>query len=314
MSKKKDDNTKPIDIRHAARNVPHLDFVLPGYLMRTTGVLVAPGGTGKSMFSLQLAFTVALGRDVFSMFDSDTQIRQGKVIIFNAEDEPEIIEMRINKMASKFSDADFDILDENVLIYPCVGRSFTIAQKGEYNSVGMSPVFAATIPFVKKQAPRLVIFDTMNRMAGGIDENDNGAMGQLMSIVERFNKATGTASLIIHHASKGAVLGGQGNLQQAGRGASVVTDNARFQINMSGMSKEEADKIGIGDLSRSSWVAIDYSKVNYGPPMERKWLMRQDGGWLSGDVHPEDITEALGLKPTQRHPKRGRRKATGDPY
>ena len=301
--------TQPINIGFAAKNPPTLDFVLPGYLMRTTGVIIAPGGTGKSMLSLQIAMSVALVKDIFGLFDK-AEITQGKVIIFNAEDERELLEMRIYQIAKNFSEEDLKCLDENVIIIPAVGTGFTIAHKNEYG-IGTSPIFHDTIPFVEKQKPRLVIFDTMNRMSGGIDENDNGAMGQLMNVVERFNKKVGCASLIIHHASKAAVLGGQGSLQQAGRGASVVTDNARFQLNLSGMSQAEADALGINDFGRSTWVAIDYSKVNYGPPMPRKWLKREEGGWLSGNIpDPSEVSEAMGFKP-----KKGRSKgAKGQPY
>lgn len=50
---------------------PKLDFVLPGLLSKTVGVLVATGATGKSFFALQLLMSVASGADclggLFSM-------------------------------------------------------------------------------------------------------------------------------------------------------------------------------------------------------------------------------------------------------
>lgn len=44
--------------------LPPLDFVLPGLLPGTFGLVVAPGATGKSQLALDIATSVALGRSV----------------------------------------------------------------------------------------------------------------------------------------------------------------------------------------------------------------------------------------------------------
>src|SRR5690554_4165923 len=63
----------------------HLDFVLPLLLVGTVGLLVAPGGTGKSTMLLQIAANVALGKDREGFFDG-AEIEPGGVAILNLED------------------------------------------------------------------------------------------------------------------------------------------------------------------------------------------------------------------------------------
>ena len=302
----------PVDIRKAFSTKPELDFVLPGFLTGSTGVIIAPGSTGKSLLSLQIAQTIALGEDVFGIFRDmseygpvEAQIKSGTVAIINVEDQDVIIEDRLHSMGEKFSDEEQALIEERLMIFSEVGKNFTIVSKNEQGRLVPSMKLTEAMEFLKTLKPRLVIFDTMNRLSAGVDENSNGDMGLVMSMIENLNRQVGCSSLIVHHANKGSVLSGNSDSQQAGRGASAVTDNARFQINLSTMSKDEAEKLGMGEMSRKSWVRMDYSKVNYGPPRQAVWMMREQGGWLNGNVPaPEELAEAQGLKPKEKYKKK----------
>lgn len=53
----------PLDLTWAFQSeLPPLDFVLPGLLPGTFGLLVAPGGTYKSSVALDMAISLAVGR------------------------------------------------------------------------------------------------------------------------------------------------------------------------------------------------------------------------------------------------------------
>lgn len=270
-----------VNIRQAFQQKLVLDYTLPSFLHRTAGVIVAPGSTGKSFLSLQLAMTVALGRDVFDIFDGDS-IKAGKVVILNAEDPREIIHQRLNAYGRILSDMDIDQLEQNLDIMPISGMNFGILEKVEMGRLEMTRRFKETAMSIKEIAPRLVILDTLNRMSGGIDENDNAAAGQLMNAVEWLNRVCDCSTLIVHHTNKNATLTGQGSEQQAARGASALTDNARWQLNLASMSRDEAAKNGIDEEIRKQWVRMDFAKVNYGPPRAHKWMIRSEGGLLMG--------------------------------
>ncbi|MGE0107963.1 MAG: AAA family ATPase, partial [Thiomonas sp.] len=45
----------------AAQPLPALDFVLPGLLTGTAGLIVGPGAVGKTFLALQIGISTALG-------------------------------------------------------------------------------------------------------------------------------------------------------------------------------------------------------------------------------------------------------------
>mgnify|MGYP003596399310 CR=1 FL=1 len=115
--------------------------------------------------------------------------------------------------------------------------------------------------------------------------------------------------MFLHHTSKAAALSGQGASQQAARGSSVITDNARGQFHLSGMTEQDAygesgrlyDRSapeGARNLSldgvdragrplRLRYARFGVSKSNYAAPWPDVWLRRNDGGVLScADVGP----------------------------
>lgn len=289
---------KRIDLAQAFREKPTLDFIFPGFLSNTVGVIVAPGSTGKSMLALQLLISVALGRDIFGLFPDNTVIPAGRVMLINVEDPEEIIHSRLHQFGGILNNEDIAELIEKLDVYSLQGSGFTISQKVSGGVLQQSPSFLGAINAIKEASPRLVVWDTMNRLAGGAEENSNSEMGQVMSYLEQLNKQASCSSLIVHHSSKAAALQGQGGLQQAGRGASAVTDNARFQINLSGLTKEKAEELGYSEDARRTWVCMTYAKINYGAPLPDTWLRREVGGTLTGQtLDPEEHATQMGLKP-----------------
>jgi hypothetical protein len=51
------------------------------------------------------------------------------------------------------------------------------------------------------------------------------------------------------------------------------------------MTEAESQTRGITD-ERKRWVQVELAKVNYGPPLESRWLYRGDGGVLTGSTQP----------------------------
>lgn len=138
----------------------------------------------------------------------------------------------------------------------------------------------------RKPRARLVILDTL-RAFHQADENNAGEMSQVISRLRMLANLTNAAIVFLHHTSKGLAVSGQGDLQQASRGSSVLTDNIRWQAFLSGMSKEESQKMSartdgkpIGEDYRRQYVRYGISKQNYGAPEQERWLYRRDGGIL----------------------------------
>lgn len=260
--------TTAIDILQAfAEPPPPLDFVLPGLLAGTVGAIVSPGGAGKSMLSLELATMVATGLDL-SGFGGGVVRPLGKVVFMAAEDPQDALQHRLHALGMHVPAKTRQQLADGLQIIPLVGKQANIEAK-------------AWLQFIESWADgtRLMFLDTLRRFHQ-LDENDSGQMARLIGILEGVAARTGCTILFLHHASKSAAMNGQGDMQQASRGSSVLVDNIRWQMYLAGMSKAEAEKAKIEDDKRGLYVRAGISKQNYGPPISDFWMERAEGGVL----------------------------------
>ncbi len=147
--------------------------------------------------------------------------------------------------------------------------------------------FRASMSEVEELRPRLAVLDTLNRCLAGIPENDNAAMGRIVSELEAMVAPVGAACLVLHHVGKGAAREGSGDEQQAARGAGAITDNARWPGNLVGLPREEAEARDIPDEERRRWVRWAVSKGNYAVGLPDRWLWRDAGGVLRARELPE---------------------------
>ena len=89
-------------------------------------------------------------------------------------------------------------------------------------------------------------------------------------------------------------------MQQASRGSSVLVDNVRWQMYLSGASKAEADALGIDEAMRGYFVREGVSKQNYDKKPEDGWLRRVDGGILiPAEFATSGVTMAKEKKPAK---------------
>jgi RecA-family ATPase len=252
---------------------PEQDFIWPGFLSGTVGAMVAPGSTGKSMFALQLACAVASCEPGANTTGLHIE-RHGEVLYINLEDPPGEIERRLHALGSRF----------DLLTRESIAKNLGVAAR-----VGI-PADLMTEKFMRMMlkagdGKRLIIVDTLSR-AHGLDENDNGAMAQLVARLEMIVRKTGASLLYLHHTSKAAALGGQGNMAQAARGASALIDNARWCGNLMKMTSEEAETLKeisglpVGEDRRGFFVRYEIGKQNYGQVQGGQWYERTAGGVL----------------------------------
>lgn len=266
-----------INIKDAFTQTPEpLDFVLPGMIAGTVGALIAPGGAGKSWFALEVAIALTGGPDFLGIGINQT----GDVLYLSAEDPELAITHRLHAVASHVhavarshavSHSDVADVEQSIIahleIASLMGRAVDLKQKSWSDAI-------------KEMAKgkRLVILDTLRRFHCS-DENNGGEMASLLGILESIAGDTGASILFLHHVGKGSVLNGGGDIQQASRGSSVLTDNVRGgQINLVGMTETEAKTYGVAD--RGSYVRAVQSKVNFGCRSFDKWLKRIKGGLL----------------------------------
>lgn len=254
---------------------PALDFIIPGFLSGTVGAMFSPGATGKSFFALELGCAIA--GDVHGCDLLDIQpCGHGPVVYYAAEDPEIVLQHRLHAIGSLMPPEARQSVAEGLKIRPVAGRCFDIMSEHKFQEVEEECAGA-----------RLIVLDTLSRVHTQ-DENDNGQMAALLQALEALAFRTGAGVLFLHHVSKAAARDGQGDQQHASRGASVLTDNARFGAAIAKMSKEEAGRWSTDPVSlepigdRRGWfVRYSVPKQNYSKPIEDQWFQRGDGGVLT---------------------------------
>lgn len=259
---------KPLDLDYCfSTEPPPLDFVLPGLLSGTVGALVAAGGSSKSTLAMQAAATIAGAPDTLGLAEiHGEQIPTGPVAYVAAEDPHLILHRRMRDLSTRLSPEARELVREKLQIYPANGLFLDI----------MSDRWKRWL-YTIAQGSRLVIIDTLRRVHE-LDENESGAMAKLVGLMEAVCRETETTILYVHHTNKSGATSGEA---VSTRGSSVLTDNARLQLNLVTMTQAEAEQYEVQDeRSRKSFVRLIYSKTNYCPPYEDRWFRRRDGGIL----------------------------------
>lgn len=277
---------------------PALDFVFPGLLRKSVGVLVAAGSTGKSFFAIQACMSIAAGRDLFRLFDG-AEITQGEVAYVALEDPVEVFHHRIHgigkHLSAKMKKEEFEALlkdMDRIQLHALYGLGYRPMDSDDLTA---SENFKQTIEAVKSQGARLVVIDTYSRFLAGHSESDNAIASTLVSILEQLCHEANAAVLVIHHTNKASQFSGEQGNQGAARGASALTDNARYQLNMWVMSQDDADRYGVPPDQRKAYVFSEATKANHMPPRGKMWLQRQSGGVLTGvDPRPEILHHPQG--------------------
>ena len=250
---------------------PPLDFVLPGFLAGTVGCLAAAGSTGKSFWALEASMSVCSGLADDRILQLGVQ-QHGPVVILNAEDPAIVLHQRLHAIGKHLPTDAREEVAERLTIEALTGTMPDI----------MEPRWQEAILRVSEGA-RLVVFDTLTRWHK-MNENDNGQMSQVLSVMEMVARRTGASVLFLQHVSKGMAREGRQDEQQATRGAAAITDNARWQGWMQTMGEETAKEYGVDDRKR--YVAVGGNKENYGSATAESWLERTAGGvLLPVDLH-----------------------------
>lgn len=253
------------------------DYVIPGLTLGDMGLLVAPGGVGKSSLAMYYAIKIAMGEGGLS---------RGGVLMIAAEDDEQSAKIRLREALQTYpvntdpSSEDMNTLAKNLLIWPGSGKMCDVVSNNDTNSNRLQwKIYNSIEKHPWRDRPRLIIFDTLRRVAP-IVENSNDEMSLFVQIMEKIARVTRTAVLVLHHASKSTVINGNAGVQQAARGGSALVDNARFCSHLLPMTAEEAEANKIDDNMRKKLVKYTVSKCNRGPTPPELWFMRMKNGVL----------------------------------
>lgn len=256
-----------IDVMHCYTTFPpSRTYIAPGLVPGTVAALVSPGGHGKSMFALQLAHCVAGGLDMLGLGMRFT----GRAMYLSAEDSTDILHERLFAIGARLNSIQRQACASGLFIEDLTDTTPDLCKEHWRKAVEDA---------IRSCDIQLCIIDTL-RSFHSSDENSAGDMSVLIGYLRAVAVRTDCAILFLHHSSKALAIQGNGDLQQASRGSSVLTDNIRWQGYLAGMTKEEVKSYDIKEEDRKLYVRFGVSKQNYGAPVADIWFKRTEGGVL----------------------------------
>lgn len=274
-------------------NIPPRNWIINKYVQGNYITLIAAAGaTGKSIFTLSLAVSVALGKD---LLDLGTTV-QGNVLVINNEDDDDELDRRLAGIFKFHRIKNNEITNRLYLKSGYGGRITVSTNSGQ--TVMRSPDVEKIITEIKRCKIKLLVIDPFVSTHQE-QENDNTALDEVMGYYRQIASETGVAIVLVHHTRKN----GDESDSFAGdvdsmRGASSTKDAARLCFTLSKMGKKFASKHGFNDGERHQLIRLDDAKNNFtltdGRP---KWLKLEsvniaNGEWL-GVPRAYDLPELL---------------------
>jgi RecA-family ATPase len=244
--------------------------------------VIAPGGSSKSQWLLQLAVGVATGLPVADHWEVG---ETGSVIVFFAEDDEDEIHRRIKRIQEQLTikgqRQKLSGLAERLYVFSTIGKTMLLTRSDAAGEVVTTHIVNSVVDLAK-QLPdlRLIVIDPASRFRGG-EENSNEDATRFVEALETLAKATGASVMLAHHTNKGSYGPDSEPGQGASRGASALTDGLRWQMNLNRLSDRQAKEIGIDKALLARYVAATVTKTNYSAIPEPVILERLPGGYLS---------------------------------
>lgn len=252
------------------------------------GILVAPGGTGKSWYLIQMGVSIATGIPLAGVWDVG---ETGSVLMFLAEDDAIQIQRRLHNLIGALPADQLlsirDALFKNLIIVPRVAENNLLTAGTPYSrEVELTEIVDRVIADAL-QLPdlKLIVIDPVSRFRGG-DENSAQDTTRFVEALEKIAKATGAAVIAAHHSNKSAMNSSEPS-QSASRGSSALTDGVRWQMNLTTFSEKDAKNFGIPVEEKGFHLTATITKNNYAPPQPSAYLKRREGGYLDkSDLMP----------------------------
>lgn len=226
-------------------------------------VLVAPGGVGKTAWTMGCACSLAIGRRL----TDDWVYQKSRVLVCTLEDPEEEFDRRLAAVRLHYGIPDAD-LDGQVYVVSGRDRRLLVAALSEDGFTVCYPDKDELVRQVKAAGIGVVIVDPFVN-SHELDENNNPHINAAARAWAEIANEAGCAVLLVHHTRKGA---GAGDIEGS-RGAKALTDACRVGLTLSPMTEDEAAGFGISLQERRLHVRLDDAKANLSPPAAKaRWF------------------------------------------
>jgi len=277
---------KPISDDEWASARPAPDCIVENYLFADVGILVAPGGTGKTTLILSEAVHIVLGMDLYGLRIH----KPGPVVIITAEDSREILVARLRKICAEMvlTEQHKRVIKNAVRIKDVSGLVPRLTAVVESGAIDPSTNVAELVAGLKKLKPVMIVIDPA--VSFGTSEarvNDNEQA--LIEAGRQIRNALNCCVRFIHHTGKGNAREASTD-QYSGRGGSAFADGARM---VHVLQPSDMEKTGITLAAGTKGLILARPKMSYVPPQNDLLLVRD--GFIFTLVVPKDSDPLMRL-------------------
>lgn len=244
-------------------------------------LLTGIGGSSKTTLLKQMAIGAVLGRVAWEW----EIIRTGKAVLILTEDTADDVHDSIFNMtkALNCTDAEIDLLDRNLVIFPLAGHDTLLLAKDDKGVLQKTELFNSFVQKVLDLGDvAFVGFDPALSLSEG-DELKQDEQRKLGKMVDDMAVRTGATCILVSHSTKASNSADEIGSHNS-RGGGAITDAVRGEFALRTMTAKEAQKAGIEDVEeRKRLVQFVATKGNRLPPSAFVpiWFRRGDSGVLS---------------------------------
>jgi RecA-family ATPase len=264
------------------RPVPPLRWLVKDrILMRNVALLQGDGATGKTTIALQLAVTVALGRNDWLGGIID---EPGNVIFYSAEEERDEFHYRLDKIVRHY-DTSFAELGERLQLHCAAGENSVLAQATSKSiSLIGTPLYEALLNTARIQKPKLVILESSADLYAG-NESDRSQVRRFVQMLRAISLAADCAVLLLSHPSV------QGMATGTGTSGSTAWNNAvRSRMYFTREEGEEGEDNN--NPSTRDRRVLKIMKSNFGPLTESVRVIFKAGAFAPEQIFSSDSRDA----------------------
>lgn len=209
------------EMREALKNAPKPKFIWNGIKENSLGIIFGPPKAGKTIFSENLAMSLAVGRKYF--FDFKLPGEPKKILFIGLE---EFITERVERNKKQYElldDKEKLLLNENYLYQPIDFTSF-IKNEEQWDNL---------YNIIKDSDAKIIFIDSITRMNHGKIENSD-TVETIMQNLREIAKNLKVTLICVHHTPK---IGDSEITMDSMKGSSTFSQESDFAIAIRKTSK-----------------------------------------------------------------------------
>lgn len=262
------------------------------YYRKFLSATVSPGGLGKSSNAVVEALAMVTNRDLLN----EQPQKELSVWYWNGEDPMEELQRRVAAACLHYKIGPDDIAGR---LYVDSGRDIEIvvAKESRGEMVIAFPLVEALTAEIKARGIDVMIIDPFVA-SHAVNENDNSKIEGVVRQWMRVAEEGGCAIELVHHVRKGN--GQNETTVEDGRGAGALLAKVRSARVLNGMSKTEAQEIGIEERDRFGFFKVETGKANLAPRGDGAVWRRMIGVPLGNRI--DALEDEVGVPTTWKKP------------